>query len=205
LDTESDFLLLAGGRIIPWDARSAAWNTMPAGRDTLIAEHRSALDARSALVCIAGVTWPRRQLMRVVRASPLALRAEPPFIAAYETKIRGAFTLIELLVTIAILGILAALLLPVLSKSRHKAKGLYCLNNGRQMMAALTLYAGDNNDFFPPNPDDGNTVPGHNWCGGQAGMGMPQEFSPDILKDPEPMPSGTLPEGQHLRVPLSRR
>jgi len=34
------------------------------------------------------------------------------------------------------------------------------------MMMAMTLYTGENNDFFPPNPDDGNTVPGHNWCGG---------------------------------------
>jgi len=75
------------------------------------------------------------------------------------------------------------LLLPVLSKSRHKAKGLYCLNNGRQMMAALTLYAGDNNDFFPPNPDDGNTVPAIIGAAAKRD-GHAQEFSPDILKDP---------------------
>lgn len=95
-----------------------------------------------------------------------------------------AFSLIELLVVIAILGILAALLLPVLSRTKQRSQGVYCLNNGRQMMIALTLYGGDNNDFFPPNPDDGNTVVGHNWCGGQAGVGMPQEFNPDILRDP---------------------
>ncbi len=52
------------------------------------------------------------------------------------------------------------------------------------MMVALTLYTGDNYDFFPPNPDDGNILPGHNWCGGRAGRGDPEEFDPDVLKDP---------------------
>jgi len=52
-------------------------------------------------------------------------------------------------------------------------------------MVAITLYADENNDFFPPNPDDGNTIPGYNWCEGQAGVGGPQEFNPDILEDPK--------------------
>src|SRR6266404_9834092 len=99
-----------------------------------------------------------------------------------ETK-PDAFTLIELLVVIAVIGILAALLLPVLSKTKQKAQGVLCLNSGKQMMFAMTLYGGDNNDFFPPNPDDGNKVPGHNWCGGNAAIGGPNEFDPDILKD----------------------
>jgi prepilin-type N-terminal cleavage/methylation domain-containing protein/prepilin-type processing-associated H-X9-DG protein len=96
-----------------------------------------------------------------------------------------AFTLIELLVVIAIIGILSALLLPVLSRAKQSAQGTMCLNNGKQMMTAMHLYTSENNDLFPPNPDDGNTNAGYNWCGGQAGVNQPQEFDPDVLKDPK--------------------
>lgn len=97
---------------------------------------------------------------------------------------RRAFTLVELLVVIAIIGILAALLLPALSKAKQKAQGSLCLNNGKQMMTAMLAYTSDNHELFPPNPDDGNTLAGYNWCSGQAGIGGPQEFDPDVIKDP---------------------
>src|SRR5580700_5208920 len=95
-----------------------------------------------------------------------------------------AFTVVELLVVIVIIGILAALLLPALSKSKQSTQGISCMNNGKQLMIAMTMYVGDNKDLFPPNPDDGNRMPGHNWCSGKAGIGQPQEFDPDVLKDP---------------------
>lgn len=86
---------------------------------------------------------------------------------------RRGFTLIELLVVIAIIAILAAMLLPALSKAKIKAQRAYCINNLRQIAYAWKLYVGDNAERVPISYPIGTSPLGPNptltaWCYGNA-------------------------------------
>src|SRR5262245_23202311 len=80
----------------------------------------------------------------------------------------SGFTLLELLVVIVVIAIMAALLLPALTKTKEQARGTACRSNMKQLALAFLMYSEDNNETLP-------------WPGGAAGRSVksPTEYAAD--------------------------
>ncbi len=85
------------------------------------------------------------------------------------------FTLIELLVVIAIIAVLAAILFPVFTMAREKARATQCLSNLSQLSRAMIQFANDNKGMLPDASIKNNPAPYSDWCGSKLVGGAAED------------------------------
>ena len=113
---------------------------------------RACRSARAAVVRAGSIFWRQNPSLRsdgargATRPTFHAIPALNPPLSTFNSP---AFTLIELLVVIAIMAILAALLLPVISKAKEQGRSAACLSNLRQVGLALQMFVQDNDNKMP--------------------------------------------------------
>ena len=112
------------------------------------------------------------------------------------TRLRKAqFTLIELLVVVAIIGILASILMPSLSKARLKAMRAVCVSNLKQCGTAVANYTADDDDTFPFAANVNNN--GRHWIGKK---GSSAAYSLDVTERPLNEQLGYNTDGTEVKV-----
>ena len=120
------------------------------------------------------------------------------------TCLRGAFTLVELLVVIAVISLLLAILLPAVGRARDQARAIAGMNNQRQIVHAISLFAMDNDDNYPESVATIGGEPHWNWHEPTKLIGY-RARSPRLHRSLSGYLRAYLPDGRTVYCPSAPR